>query len=306
MTFLFAWNTKQSIVPFVVEDIKIAHAKPVTTTTTTVKTKIPSNCEIKSPELTSDDCQVKNSVTPYVAVAATASFVFGKKIVSHKKLEQDGEKNVRDENEKKFDEIMKSSSSPPRMKNTSTSPELESSPKPDVEGTQNAKKPSFDEEAIQQTEEAEHASFTLAAAEKAVADVINETDDPTKLKTRRVVKERREAEKFAAVALKEYEETMEKVGITEEHPIDNVNTTLSEKTDDNLETREEKIANARKQPKSPDEERKLSERYAAMSLEERAFAILLDLGMIELSPDPDDPSYDSSQDDEFCPENRFD
>lgn len=36
---------------------------------------------------------------------------------------------------------------------------------------------------------------------------------------------------------------------------------------------------------------------------ELAFKILLDLGMIELTPDPDDPNYDSSLDDELAPEN---
>ena len=37
----------------------------------------------------------------------------------------------------------------------------------------------------------------------------------------------------------------------------------------------------------------------AMSLEESAFYMLLDLGMIEISPDPDCPTYDNSFDNEF-------
>merc|ERR1712071_242695 len=41
---------------------------------------------------------------------------------------------------------------------------------------------------------------------------------------------------------------------------------------------------------------KLAERYGSMPLEERAFNILLDLGMVELTPDPDDPSYDDTLD----------
>ena len=40
--------------------------------------------------------------------------------------------------------------------------------------------------------------------------------------------------------------------------------------------------------------------YASMEVGERAFHILLDLGLITLTPDPDDPEYDHSQDDEFA------
>lgn len=42
----------------------------------------------------------------------------------------------------------------------------------------------------------------------------------------------------------------------------------------------------------------LAAKYGAMDLEERAFTILCDLGMIELHPDPDDPNRDRSKDDE--------
>ena len=40
--------------------------------------------------------------------------------------------------------------------------------------------------------------------------------------------------------------------------------------------------------------------YASMEVGERAFHVLLDLGLITLTPDPDDPDYDHSQDDEFA------
>ncbi|KAL7438914.1 hypothetical protein ACHAXH_006748 [Discostella pseudostelligera] len=56
--------------------------------------------------------------------------------------------------------------------------------------------------------------------------------------------------------------------------------------------------NALQQPKAPEVEAALAEKYAAMNLEERAFNILSDLGMIDLNPDPDDPNRDSSSDDE--------
>lgn len=58
------------------------------------------------------------------------------------------------------------------------------------------------------------------------------------------------------------------------------------------------IMKARQQPKSTEEEAALAGKYGAMELGERAFAILADLGMIDLHPDPDDPSRDTSKDDE--------
>ena len=56
---------------------------------------------------------------------------------------------------------------------------------------------------------------------------------------------------------------------------------------------------ARKQPKSGEEEKILADRYGAMELGERAFAILVDLGMVEISPNPSSPDYDSSRDNEY-------
>ena len=55
---------------------------------------------------------------------------------------------------------------------------------------------------------------------------------------------------------------------------------------------------ARQQPKSADEEAALAAKYAALELGERAFQILVDLQMIELNDDPDDPNRDRSKDDE--------
>ena len=40
--------------------------------------------------------------------------------------------------------------------------------------------------------------------------------------------------------------------------------------------------------------------YASMEIGERAFYVLLDLGLIALTPDPDSPDYDHSKDDEFA------
>ena len=58
------------------------------------------------------------------------------------------------------------------------------------------------------------------------------------------------------------------------------------------------VMQARKQPKSAEEEASLASKYGAMDLEERAFTILADLGMIELNPDPEDPNRDTSKDDD--------
>jgi cold shock CspA family protein len=58
------------------------------------------------------------------------------------------------------------------------------------------------------------------------------------------------------------------------------------------------VMKARQQPKSAEEEAALASKYGAMDLEERAFSILTDLGMIDLNPDPEDPNRDTSKDDD--------
>ena len=60
-----------------------------------------------------------------------------------------------------------------------------------------------------------------------------------------------------------------------------------------------KILQARKQPKSLQEEAMLQAKYSSMEPGERAFAILLDLGMIIAHPDPVSPGYDSTFDNDF-------
>jgi len=49
----------------------------------------------------------------------------------------------------------------------------------------------------------------------------------------------------------------------------------------------------------------LSDKYAQLPLEERAYQILVDLGMVNVTADPDDPNYNSSHDNEWAPENIF-
>jgi len=60
------------------------------------------------------------------------------------------------------------------------------------------------------------------------------------------------------------------------------------------------IVEARQQPKTPEVEKALAEKYAALEAGERAFAILIDLGIVDISPDPDSKDYDSSSDDQFA------
>merc|ERR1712071_249315 len=73
-----------------------------------------------------------------------------------------------------------------------------------------------------------------------------------------------------------------------------------------IEAKQQAILEARRQPKSEAEEKAIADRYAAMeSWEERAFNILLDVGMIEQTPDPDDPEYDAEYDNELFEDQRY-
>ena len=84
----------------------------------------------------------------------------------------------------------------------------------------------------------------------------------------------------------------------EDHPVATADVEVEEDIEEVMD-REAQIAEARRQPKSEEEEKALAERYGAMRDEERAYNILLDLGMIELTPDPE-----NTQDpDELAPEN---
>ena len=55
------------------------------------------------------------------------------------------------------------------------------------------------------------------------------------------------------------------------------------------------IEETRKQPKTPEEEAALQAKYGQMDLEEKAFNILVDLGMIDLHDEPTDLSEDDEQ-----------
>jgi hypothetical protein len=59
-----------------------------------------------------------------------------------------------------------------------------------------------------------------------------------------------------------------------------------------LTDRQDVISLARQQPKSREEDLKFQERYDGMSLEDRAFTLLYDLGMVEKNVGPNDPNYE--------------
>lgn len=67
----------------------------------------------------------------------------------------------------------------------------------------------------------------------------------------------------------------------------------------------EELQKKRQQPTLPAEQEALSKRYGEMNSEERAYNILLDLGLIELHPDPESDDYDHSNDDEFAENDMF-
>lgn len=71
-------------------------------------------------------------------------------------------------------------------------------------------------------------------------------------------------------------------------------------------TLSDRVRRLRSQPKSAMVESLLQARYAAISdVGMRAYQILLDLEMIVPTPDPNDPKYDNSCDDELAPENNY-
>eukprot|EP00586_Coscinodiscus_wailesii_P015432 CAMPEP_0172516622 /NCGR_PEP_ID=MMETSP1066-20121228/277760_1 /TAXON_ID=671091 /ORGANISM="Coscinodiscus wailesii, Strain CCMP2513" /LENGTH=395 /DNA_ID=CAMNT_0013298185 /DNA_START=1 /DNA_END=1188 /DNA_ORIENTATION=- len=72
------------------------------------------------------------------------------------------------------------------------------------------------------------------------------------------------------------------------------------RTEADMSTEEElttEVARIEKAPGKPERD------YASLDLEDRAFYILLDLGLITMNLDPDDPDYNDSKDEELAPVN---
>lgn len=101
----------------------------------------------------------------------------------------------------------------------------------------------------------------------------------------KAAKEKEDAKKEAAKALQDEADAIAKTNLKKDH----------------LSSKSNKLV----QPLSAVEDNRLSEKYAKLALEDRAFQILLDLGMVQVTPNPDDPDYDSTYDEEFAPENVF-
>jgi len=79
-------------------------------------------------------------------------------------------------------------------------------------------------------------------------------------------------------------------GKKEQQRLEQVKKDSEQKVEDAVDTVNGKVVDvekARQQPKSMEEEQKLQEKYGDMDLEERAFNILVDLGMVNLHADPD-------------------
>ena len=114
-----------------------------------------------------------------------------------------------------------------------------------------------------------------------------------------------EAEVEAEASVVEVEVEAEAPVVEAEAPVTEAEVSVSEiKDTQQAETSAEvEEATVVATPEPEPVKKRSAEDYAAMSPEERAFAILVDSGTIAISPDPDDPNYDSSMDDEYCDEN---
>uniref|UniRef100_A0A7S2LGR7 Uncharacterized protein n=2 Tax=Leptocylindrus danicus TaxID=163516 RepID=A0A7S2LGR7_9STRA len=95
---------------------------------------------------------------------------------------------------------------------------------------------------------------------------------------------RAEAEKLAAMKLKEAEKAAKAALAKEEI----------------MAVPQRRKMLAQMQKRTPTEDAELSKYYNEMTEQEKAFYILADLDIVSSSPDPEDPSYDGSNDDEFC------
>ena len=120
----------------------------------------------------------------------------------------------------------------------------------------------------------------------------------------RAAEEKRKAERAAAEKLLEEKKAeAEKKWIEERMNVEEAKVAVKQMNQQQQQSRAS--TSYVQKPRNAKEEQRMSEKYASMDLEERAFNILLDLGMISQSPDPSDPSYDPSSDHLFAPENIF-
>lgn len=122
----------------------------------------------------------------------------------------------------------------------------------------------------------------------------------------RAAEEKRKAERAAAEKLLEEKKAeAEKKWIEERMNVEEAKVAVKQMNQQQQQQQSRSSTSYVQKPRNAKEDKRMSENYASMDLEERAFNILLDLGMISQSPDPSDPSYDPSSDHLFAPENIF-
>ena len=164
-------------------------------------------------------------------------------------------------------------------------------------------------------EDARRAKEWADAAASAAAVATNSSDKEEMARKENARKEKdlvvSEAIQLAASLADEKDEIRVEIGIARQRQkqldvaaaaaaaahTNNNNERRSKSHDDSMLTLSDSIVKARQQPKSTEEERILQQKYASIQdLEERAFNILVDLGMVDLNPDPE--TLDNIEEDE--------
>jgi hypothetical protein len=140
---------------------------------------------------------------------------------------------------------------------------------------------------------AEHAEMDVTYEDDSFDDDLME-----KLSRESLEREEKEAAEAAAVEDVQGKETSSATEATAQEE-ESVSTEAASKEEED-KSAAAKLEEAAEEPASPEDEEVTSERYREMDPEERAYNILVDLGMVALTPDPDSPDYDDSQDDEIA------
>ena len=163
------------------------------------------------------------------------------------------------------------------------------------------------EEARLAAEKAEQARIAEAerALERQRHEEARRTAEQKATEEARAAEEKRKAKRAAAEKLLEEKKAKaEKKWIEERMNVEEAKVAVKQMNQQQQQQSRSSTSYVQK-PRNAKEDKRMSENYASMDLEERAFNILLDLGMISQSPDPSDPSYDPSSDHLFAPENIF-
>ena len=163
------------------------------------------------------------------------------------------------------------------------------------------------EEALRKQKEEEEKIKKNLELEAKKADLVKKMVAEAEERAKEVrLKEEEEAKKRAL----EGEKAIEAAKIKEENEA-KMKTLSEEKAkmeamEQQMAKEKEEMMNPLRQPKTPNVENLLATKYNSIQdLEEKAFTILADLKMIQKTPDPNDPDYDNSKDEEIASENIF-